>query len=397
MIARAHIRLSLAFVLLGLQPVAPGPSRTLQGTAAAADQAPSMYVVPEVRILAPHEGAFVTGLTRLSAGVEPPEAVSGVVFFANGREVCSAPRPPFECEWDAGLLVAEHQIRVVANLAGGGRVVRTARTRGTAFAETVAVDIVQVTVTVIGEDGHFVKGLPRAAFRVSEDGRPQEVSHFYADNVPLDLLVAVDASGSMRPALPTVRGAVAAFLGAVPPRHRVTLVAFNDTIFPLTRHQTDPAERVKAVNRLSSWGSTVLYDAMLEGIRLLGAQPGRKALVVFTDGEDQGSFASLSDVQQGLQSNDLTLYMIGQGRGVTNERLKQLMERLARPTGGRALFAERADRLTESFAELLDELSNQYVLGYHPTNDARDGTWRRIAVQVDGRHRVRARQGYRAR
>ena len=72
------------------------------------------------------------------------------------------------------------------------------------------------------------------------------------------------------------------------------------------------------------------------------------------------------------------------------------MERLSQPTGGRAFFTERADELHDIFTELLDELSQQYGLGYQSTNSARDDTWRQITVDVDGQRRVRARQGYRA-
>jgi VWFA-related protein len=128
---------------------------------------------------------------------------------------------------------------------------------------------------------------------------------------------------------------------------------------------------------------------------MLGRQPGRKALIVFTDGEDQGSHATIGDVERKLQSSDVTLYMIGQGRGVTMESLRRIMERLANPTGGRALFTESVDELHGAFGDLLDELSNQYLLGYASNNPKRDESWRRIRVEVDGHKEVRARQGYR--
>jgi Ca-activated chloride channel family protein len=116
---------------------------------------------------------------------------------------------------------------------------------------------------------------------------------------------------------------------------------------------------------------------------------------VFTDGEDQGSHATIEDVEQRLQSSDVTLYMIGQGRGTSLEPLKKVMRRLSEPTGGRALFTEKIEQLHEVFAELLDELSNQYLLGYVPTNLKRDGALRTIKVQVDGYPGVRARTSYR--
>ena len=181
----------------------------------------------------------------------------------------------------------------------------------------------------------------------------------------------------------------------VPVRDQVTLLGFNDTIFTLTRKQTNPAERIRAVDRLAPWGSTALYDVVLRGIDMLGRQVGRKALVIFTDGEDQGSHATIGDVERKLQTSDVTLYVIGQGRGVTMEPLKKIMERLANPTGGRALFTESIDELHGAFGELLDELSNQYLLGYASNNPKRDNAWRRIRVEVDGHNEVRARQGYR--
>ena len=134
---------------------------------------------------------------------------------------------------------------------------------------------------------------------------------------------------------------------------------------------------------------------LLRGVEMLGRQTGRKALVVFTDGEDQGSHATINDVERRLQSSDVTLYMIGQGRGVTMEPLRRVMDRLSTPTGGRALFTENVDELHTAFADLLDELSNQYLLGYVPQSTRRDGAWRRITLDVDGYRQVRSRQGYR--
>ena len=129
---------------------------------------------------------------------------------------------------------------------------------------------------------------------------------------------------------------------------------------------------------------------------MLGRQAGRKALVVFSDGEDQGSHVTIEDVERRLQASDLTLYMIGQGRGVTHEYLRKIMQRLAVPTGGRMFSTDNINELHGAFQELLQELSNQYLLGYQPTNAKRDDSWREIRVEVDGHRGVRFRHGYRA-
>src|SRR5205085_6092851 len=264
-----------------------------------------------------------------------------------------------------------------ADLKGGGRAIRTVRTRSLGYAEKVDVDVVQIIATVIDGSGHFVTGLPQSAFHIEEDGKPQRISHFGAEDVALELIVACDVSGSMTPAMPRLKTAVKEFLAAVPGRDQVTLLGFNDSIFPLTRRQIDPAERIKAVDRLAPWGATALYDVILRGVDMLGKQPGRRAMIVFSDGEDQGSHAGITDVERRLQASDVTLYMIGQGRGVTTEGLRKIMQQLSMPTGGRALFTDSIDELHEAFNELIDELANQYLLGYPSAGQRRDDNWRR--------------------
>jgi len=350
---------------------------------------------PQLAIVSPPSDAYLSGPTMLRVQLSPSNAVALLTFFVDGRQVCVLNAPPWECEYDAGARIAEHQVRAVATLKSGGRLVQTVRTKSVGYAEKVNVDVVQVTVTVGDGHGKFVPGIPQSAFHLYEDNQPQQISHFASEDLPLDLIVAIDISGSMTPSMTKLKTAVKAFLADVPAQDQVTLLGFNDSIFTLTRRQTNPAERVKAVDRLAPWGSTALYDVILRGVDMLGRQPGRKALIVFTDGEDQGSHATIGDVERRLQSSDVTLYMIGQGRGVTMESLRRIMERLAVPTGGRALFTESVDELHGAFGDLLDELSNQYLLGYASNNPKRDDSWRRIRVEVDGHREVRARQGYR--
>src|SRR5262252_1457185 len=352
--------------------------------------------VPELEIVSPSADAYLSGTTVLRATLTPADAATRVLFSVDGKQVCDAGAPPFECSWEAGRNITAHQVRVVADLKAGGRVIRTVRTKALGFAEKVDVDVVQVIATVIDGSGHFVKGVPKTSFHLEEDGKAQAISHFGAEDVPLELIVACDVSGSMAPAMPRLKTAVKEFLAAVPSRDQVTLIGFNDSIFALTRRQIDPAERLKAVDRLAPWGATALYDVILRGVDMLGKQPGRRAMIVFSDGEDQGSHASITDVERRLQASDVTLYMIGQGRGVQVAALKSIMQRLVEPTGGRALFTDSIDELHLAFADLLEELSNQYLLGYESTNSKRDETFRKISVRVDGQGRVRARQGYRA-
>src|SRR5207244_12084078 len=97
-------------------------------------------------ILSPGDEAYVSGPTLLRAKVDPMEAVAGLTFFVDGRQACALTKIPFECDWDAGAAIAEHQVRAVATLTGGGRVVQTVRTKSVGYSERVDVDVVQVSV-----------------------------------------------------------------------------------------------------------------------------------------------------------------------------------------------------------------------------------------------------------
>ncbi len=354
---------------------------------------------PALRIVSPPDGAYVSGPITLLAAAEPLSIVARIArvsFWADGRQVCTVERPPYECAWDAGDVVVEHLIRAVATLTDGSRLVASARTKKLDHGEIVDVDAVQVTAVITDSRGRFVGGLSRAAFAVYEDDRRQAIGAFTSEDVPLELVAAVDISGSMRLAMEEMKGAVREFLAAVPERHEVTLIGFNDNIIPLTRRSRDPAARLKAVDRLAAWGRTALYDVIIMGLDMLDRRTGRKALVVFTDGEDQGSHATRDDALRRLEESDATLYMIGQGRAGEAADLQQLMERLAKQSGGRAFFPDEIEELRGIFREIIEDLSNQYLLSYVTTNSARDGTWRAITIEVEGGYRIRAREGYRA-
>jgi Ca-activated chloride channel family protein len=361
--------------------------------ASAGAQGPAQAL--SVKILAPDDDGIVSGPTTLRAEVGPPGVEVTVTFSVDGRQVCRVVKAPYECEFDAGAGIAQYQIRAVATGAGT-RAATSIATRGFGFAETVDVELVQVTATVTDDGNHYVRGLPQTAFHLSEDGRPQTISHFASEDIPLELVLAIDVSGSMREAMPKVKEAVKEFLTALSARDQVTVLGFNDIVFPLARRATDPAQRLRAIDRLNPWGATALYDAIIAGVDTLGREAGRKAMIVFTDGEDQGSHVSFADVERRLQASDVTLYMIGQGRGVKMEPLKKILTRLSGVSGGRALITEKIDDLRSAFATMLQELSNQYLLGYTPTNASHDGTLRHLKLDVDGHHQVRSREVYRA-
>ena len=353
----------------------------------------------QLEIVFPPDGAYVSDRLTLEARILPRERrdeVAEVTFFADGRLVCRTTNLQLpQCIWDAGSLVKPHQIRVVATTIVGERLVVTRRTRAIDVSEGVSVQIVQINALASDRSGKFVSGLTPSQFRVLEDGKPQRILHFAAEDAPLELVVAMDISGSMGAAMDDLKAAVRQFLSQLKPTDLVTLVAFNQEMFTLTQRESDPARLAAAVDRLTAFGGTTLYDVIIRSLELLSRQPGRRSLVVFSDGEDQSSQATFAVVDRALRASDAPLFMVALGRGREQADLRETAAALAEPTGGLALVADNPSDLREKFAEVLTELTHQYLIGYESTNRAKDGAWRKLEVDLPGTpYRVRARQGY---
>ncbi len=359
---------------------------------------------PSLQLVDPAPGSFVSGAQTLRVRLAPEGlAVARMAMSVDGTALCVRQAPPWECEWDAGDDVVSHYVRVTALLADGSRLVASVRTEAAAFVPAIAAEVVQVAATVSDSRGRPVKGLVPADFRVFEDERPQPVSHFLGEEAERELVVAVDMSASMSPAMASCRDAVKRFLGTLRPVDHVTLIAFNDSVFTVARRDATAEARLRAVDRLRAWGSTAFRDALLKGLDLLERHRGRRALVLFGDGEDMVSHATTEDVQARIETSATPVYVIAQGKGMREQRLKQVIDRVAGVSGGRSFYTDRVEELDAVFAEIAEDLSSQYLLGYVPQSAAAEGApadagWRAIRVEVKGRapgYAVRARQGYR--
>jgi len=388
-------RLAALLATLAALLATDAPGSGARGHASAApDQAASLAIV------SPAPGAYLSGPQRLRARIKPDGlAVVRLTFAADGHPVCTRQAPPWECEWDAGDDVVAHSIRAVAVLADGARLVDSVRTGAAGFTPTMEVDVVQVAATVTDGNGRPVRGLGASDFRIFEDEKRREVSHFIDAAAERELVVAVDVSGSMADAMPGCREAVKRFLATVRPVDRATLLAFNDYVFTVAPRDAEPEARLAAVDGLQAWGSTALHDAVLGGLELLERHRGRRALVLFSDGEDMVSHATSRDVLARVEVSATPVYVIAQGKGMREPELKHVLDRIAGVSGGRAFYTDGIEELGPVFAEIGEDLASQYLLAYVPDDTPRDGGWRAIRVEAgEARQRyvVRSRQGYRA-
>jgi Ca-activated chloride channel homolog len=350
---------------------------------------------PTLRITSPQEDALVSGPTELAASIVPPAAVQSVTFFVDGRLVCTAEKAPFRCMWDAGTVVRGHHVRVVAALADGSRVTGNLRTKDVGYTERVRVDAVLVPV-IVTDRGKFVRGLKKQDFQLFEDGVAQPVGSLVSEESPLEIVVAIDISGSMEQALPDVKVAVKHLLGKLRPGDSATLLGFNDTMFVVAESETDPRVREDAVELLTSWGGTALYDATVAALDSVSRRWGRKGVIIFSDGDDRHSLTRRETAMARVQSSDAMLFTVGYGGAHSVPELRKRLEEYARSTGGRAFFPRETRELDDVFGSIIAELSNQYVLSYSSANRSPDHAWRSIKVQVPkGNYDIRARQGYR--
>jgi Ca-activated chloride channel family protein len=357
---------------------------------------PAQNATATVVIDEPIADSFVAGTTTLRAVVQAPgAAVARVEFFVDGVRVCQLSGvPPFQCTWDAGPLVLERVVRAVAILSSGDRISATVRTRALpAVSDATGVDVVLVPFVVTDERQRFVKGLGRSDVRILEDDVAQDVTYFEAEEVPLEIIVAVDISGSMSSAMTQLKAALVRFVRAFKPGERTTLVGFNHQVYVLRQRETDRVALAGSIEGLAAAGGTALFDAIVKSIDLLGPQVQRRAVLVFSDGDDQSSLTTPEAVERRVRGSDAAAYFISLGGGDG----RRLLTRLAEMSGGRTFSIGRISELDAALGVIREELENQYLLGYTPRNSTRDGSYRRIRViPANPRHEIRARQGYRA-
>lgn len=281
----------------------------------------------------------------------------------------------------------------------------------------VRVNLVHLFVTVRDRHGGLVTNLTRENFRVYEDGNPQEIAYFDREmNLPLTLALLVDTSGSQERLLEPEKRAAKRFLARVLRRGDEALVITFDLDVNLLADFTFDLERLnRAIDRAQINAPSVpvmvqgpvparpngthFYDAVyLACTEKLAGEAGRKAIVALTDAQDYGSMKKLSDAIEAAQHSDTVVHIVlladrwqywGSYEG------DRVASRLAEETGGRVIQARNAQQLDRAFDELAQELRSQYVLGYYPTNTARDGGFRRIRVEVTpGGYRALTRKGY---
>jgi Ca-activated chloride channel homolog len=251
------------------------------------------------------------------------------------------------------------------------------------------VTLALVNVTVADPLGRLVTGLEKENFRVFEDGIEQEIVTLSNEDVPVSIGLIFDMSGSMSDKAEKARQAAVQFLQTANPRDEFFLVSFGDRA-ELTRSFTSNIEDMQnGMLFTTSRGRTALFDAIYLGLsQMRGARNSKHALLIISDGGDNHSRYTESDIRNFVKEADCQLYSIGlfdatdRGRSLEELYGPTLLSEITELTGGRVFPATSLDDLPDIAAKIGLELRNQYVLGYKPGNIKHNGAWRKIKVKL---------------
>ena len=283
---------------------------------------------------------------------------------------------------------------VAAALAAAGGMVASAQ-EGSLAQFSSQVQLVEVYATVVDSNGELVTGLRQGDFAVYENNQPQQITTFAAGEFPLTVALGVDRSWSMagKP-LQLAKQASQSFLNQLKPNDRSMIVAISNTADVIAPLSTDRFTQSRAVAALDPWSTTALRDSIIAALDRLEAEPGRQALVLFSDGNDRYSVAGEAQVIARARRSHALIYPITIGKD-----RPPLLAQLAVLTGGRSFQLKDATELEKTLSTIAKELRYQYLLGYAPSQPIDPGVheWRSIRVGLTGTHaglQVRARDGY---
>jgi VWFA-related protein len=262
-------------------------------------------------------------------------------------------------------------------------------------------DLVVLNVTVTDTTGQYVHKLSNKDFKVLEDGVEQRVSLFSVEETPFAAAILLDTSGSMETRLTLARAAAVRFLDGLREEDVASVYHFDSKVEQLSDFQGGRDLPPVAFD-LGPKGMTSLNDAVLQAARDLSKRPEkRRAIIVLSDGADTKSSATPDKALNAALAANATIYTVD----MADPQMSQ-MERMsasgalkmyANKSGGRFVSKPGGRALDEAFREILQELSNQYTLGYRPSNTARDGRWRAIQLKLSRPElSARTRNGYRA-
>ena len=251
----------------------------------------------------------------------------------------------------------------------------------------VNVNLVLVPLTVTDPMNRLVTGLEKENFAVYDDNNPQTIKSFATEDAPLSIGIIFDLSGSMSPKFLRARRALTEFLRTCNPQDEFFVVGFNDRPALLVDYTNDAEDVEARMVMLKPENRTALIDAMYLGVnKLRQAKYARKALLVISDGGDNRSRYTEGELERVVRESEVQIYSIGifDAYAPTEEEVNgpRLLYEISESTGGRLFRVTDVQDLADIAQRISEELRNEYVIGYTPTDTRRDGQWRKLRVKL---------------
>jgi Ca-activated chloride channel family protein len=257
------------------------------------------------------------------------------------------------------------------------------------------VRLVEVYASVFDRKGLPVDDLKKDRFRVLDEGRPQPIVSFEQASDPLSCAILIDTTGSMRDSLGSVRNAVSSLLDQMRPEDAVAIYSFSTSLNKLQEFTTDRGAAKSAVRRTRAGGETALFDAISEASREIASRPGKKAIVLFTDGADNASRLVAANAINRALKTGIPIYAVAEGDAIHEGQLLRQLRSLATQTGGLCYVAKTGHDVAKVFADIQADLKHMYLLSYTPPKGD-DTKWRNIRIDIEGAsdYKIRGKQGY---
>lgn len=259
----------------------------------------------------------------------------------------------------------------------------------------VDVRMIEVYAAVSDDRGRPVTNLQTGDFYVLEDNHPQQIRVFEPQSSATTIALLVDTTGSMTGDLPRVKNAVARLLEAVKPEDNVGLFTFASGLNTLSNFSTDRNTTLNAIFKARAAGQTALFDSLALLSRQISRNAGKKAILLFTDGDDNSSVLSLEASIKSVQRTGVPIYAVLYGRALKDPSLFKSLERISISTGGFTFKVNDPREVTEAFARVGQDMQNIYLIGYQSDNDNQND-WHGIKVILPNhpKLKLRAKEGY---
>lgn len=352
-----------------------------------------------VRVVAPGKGTRVNGPTLAKAEVVVPDGrrVETVELKVNDRTVHTLVKPPWEATVTPPANIDLVYLTVVATLDDGSKAEAVRYLKAPEYVEEVEVNLVELYVAATDRSGNLVRDLRQEEFEVLEGTKPQEIAKFeLVQNLPLNVGILLDTSGSMASSLIETQKAASAFLEDVlTPRDRSFAVSFSRRPRLEMPPTDDVGAVVRALSDLQAVGDTALHDALVHSLYYFRGMTGQRALVLLSDGDDNASYIQYKDALEYARRSGVAIYVIGLNLSAFEAGLRSKLAELAEATGGRSFWANKPEELPPIYKQIESELRSRYLVAYNSTEAGGKGGFREVEVKVK-RPGVKARtvRGY---